>query len=365
MDEKIALSRVYIDDEVRKATIEALNSGWYILGEKTKEFEGAFAGYCGSKYAIAVSSGTAAIFLSLLALDVGPGDEVIVPSHTAVPTVSPILHVGASPIFVDVDPETYTTDPERIESKLSERTKAILPVHIYGHSADLDPIQSIAQDRDLFLIEDCCQAHGAEYKGTRVGTIGEIGCFSFYPSKNLTVCGDGGMVITDDDEVAEKIRMLRDHGRKEKYIHELLGYNLRFNEIQAAIGLVQLNRLPNFIMQRRSLAKKYNQLLREMPLATPKEMEWAHHVYHLYVIRTKKRDQLREWLKEKSISTGIHYPVPVHQQPGIKKYVPHARDLENTEKLVKEILSLPMHPQLNEEEQSEVVRCIKKFLGAT
>ena len=365
MDEEIALSKVYIDDEIRNATIEALNGGWYILGEKTREFEKGFADFCGAKYAVAVSSGTAALFLSLLVLDVGPGDEVIVPSHTAFPTVSPVLHVGACPVFVDVDPKTYTIDPERIESKLSKKTKVLIPVHIYGHPADLDPIQSLAEDRGLFLLEDCCQAHGAEYRGTRVGAIGDIGCFSFYPSKNLTVCGDGGMVVTDNEETAEKIRMLRNHGRREKYLHEILGYNLRFNEIQAAIGLIYLSRLSRFNEQRRSLAKKYTRLLSEIPITTPKEMQWAHHVYHMYVIRAENRDQLREWLKSKAINTGIHYPVPVHLQPGIRSHIPLARDLENTEQLVKEILSLPMYPQLTEEELLKVVHYIKEFVGAS
>lgn len=341
---KINLSEIYMDDQIKKEVIEVLESGRFIKGKQLKKFEHEFAVFCSTKYAVGVSSGTAAILLSLMTLGIGRGDEVIVPSHTFIATATPILFLGAKPVFADIDAETYTIDPKSIEECLTDRTKAIIPVHLYGHPADMDQINDIAHDNDLYVIEDACQAHGAIYKGKMTGSLADIACFSFYPSKNMTVCGDGGMVTTKNEELAEKVSMLRDHGRKEKYIHEMVGLNLRMSEISAAIGWQQLQHLSVWNEKRRHVAKLYNQLLSEVDkIATPVEKDWARPAYYMYVIRTKQRDKLAEYLKDNGISTGIHYPVPVHQQPIMEAY---SNSLPVTEKVVDEILSLPMHPQL-------------------
>ena len=274
----IPLSKVYVDDDIKKAVSDVLDSEWYILGDRVREFEQKFAAFCDTKSAVCASSGTAAIFLSLMALDIGPGDEVMIPSFSFFATASPILHRGAKPIFLDIDLETYTIPLSEIERKISKRTKAIMPVHLYGHPADMDPIMEFAEERGLFVIEDACQAHGAEYKSRKAGRLGHLGCFSFYPSKNMTVCGDGGIVTTNDEELAEKVRMLRNHGRTQKYVHDIVGYNLRFNEIQAAIGIKQLEKLPDWNATRRKFAKKYTELLKDF-VVVPKEASWAKSVY--------------------------------------------------------------------------------------
>jgi len=359
---RIPLSKVYVDREIKEAVWEALDSGWYILGERVAQFEQSFADFCGVKHAVCASSGTASIFLSLLALGVGPRDEVIVPSFSFMATASPILHIGAKPVFVDIVLTTYTLDPNEVEKKLSKRTKAIIPVHLYGHPADVNPIIEIAEKNDLSVLEDACQAHGAEYKGKKVGGIGDVACFSFYPSKNMTVCGDGGIITTDNEEIAEKIRMLRNHGRREKYVHGILGYNLRFNEIQAAIGLKQLEKLPAWNDIRRKIAQAYNKSLNGLVI-TPIEERWAKHVYYMYVIRTEKRDALQEFLKKHGVSTGIHYPVPIHKQPAASEIVDSNLTLKNTEESAVTVLSLPMHPQLTQLEIEYVCEKIALFHG--
>lgn len=362
MEEKlrIPLSKVYMDRDIKEAVCKVLDSGWYILGESVTQFEQKFADFCGVKHAACTSSGTAAIFLSLLALGVGPGDEVIVPSFSFMATASPVLHVGAKPIFVDIALRTYTLDPNEVKKKLSKRTKAIIPVHLYGHPADMDSILEIAEKNNLFVLEDACQAHGAEYKGKKVGGIGHVACFSFYPSKNMTVCGDGGIVTTDNEEVAEEIRMLRNHGRRAKYVHGILGYNLRFNEIQAAIGLEQLEKLPAWNEIRRKIAQAYNKSLNGLVI-TPIEERWAKHVYYMYVIRTEKRDALQEFLKKHGVSTGIHYPVPIHKQPATSGIVDSNLTLKNTEESAVTVLSLPMYPQLTQLEIEYVCEKIALF----
>lgn len=360
---KINIAEMYVDDEIKQSVLDVLESGHYIKGQNNKYFEEEFTEFCGTKYAITTSSGTAAIFLSLHALGISKGDEVIVPSHTFIATVSPILHLGAKPIFVDIDIETYTMNPEDIEQKISRRTKAIIPVHLYGHPADMGAILDIANDNDIRVIEDACQAHGAIYNGMKVGSIGDIGCFSFFPSKNMTVAGDGGMITTNDDELAERIGMLRDQGRKEKYIHELLGFNFRLSEIHAAVGRQQLKHLPKWIELRREIANYYNELLDDIDqIITPSEKEWAKHVYHLYVIRTKHRDMLKEYLEKQGISTGIHYPLPVHRQPCVTERIDPMMDLIETDKVVEEVLSIPMHPQLKKNEIEYTTGKIKDFL---
>lgn len=354
----IPLSKVYMDDDIRQAVLEALDSGWYILGENVIRFEQKFADFCDIKYAVCCSSGTAAIFLSLLALGIGPEDEVIVPSFSFIATTSPVLHVGAKPVFADIDLRTYTLDPDDVEKKVSKRTKAIIPVHLYGHPANMDPIMDIAEENNLFVIEDACQSHGAEYNGRKVGGIGHIACFSFYPSKNMTVCGDGGIVTTGDEEIAMKIQMLRNHGRRKKYVHEILGYNLRFNEIQAVIGIKQLDKLPSWINNRRKMARTYSDLLKGVT-TTPIEESWAKHVYHLYVIRTKERDDLKEHLQKYGISTGIHYPIPTHRQPAILRYLNPKTTLKNTEECAESVLSLPIY---SKQRMSEVKYVCEKII---
>jgi len=354
----ISLSKIYVDDDIRRAVIEVLNSGQYIKGENLQSFEGEFANFCGTKYAVGVNSGTSAILLSLIAIGLKEGDEVIVPSHTFIATASPVKFLGATLIYADIDPDIYTIDPADIERRITPKTKAIIPVHLYGHPCDMDAILAIAQQHDLRIIEDACQAHGALYKGRKVGSIGDIGCFSFFPSKNMTVLGEGGMAVTNDETLAERISALRDHGRRQKYIHEMLGLNFRMSEIHAAIGRLQLKHVDEWNAKRRTIADYYNTLLHDLNnVATPAEKEWAKHVYHLYVIRAKQRDELAAHLKRESIATGIHYPVPVHKQPCMESnaYLPI------TEKYASEVLSLPMHPQLTESEVEYICDKIHGF----
>jgi len=356
----IPLVKVYMDGDIKKAVSEVLDSGWYILHEKVREFEGKFADFCHVKNAVCVSSGTASIFLSLLALDIKKGDEVIIPSFSFVSTATPIMEAGAKPVFVDIETRTCTVDQEKIRKAITKRTKAIMPVHLYGHPANMDAIFEIAKENDLHIIEDACQAHGAEYKGRRVGGIGDVACFSFYPSKNMTVCGDGGAVTTNNEEIAEKVRKLRDHGREDKYLFNLKGYNLRFNEIQAAVGIKQLEKLPAWNEARRKIAKMYNKALKDC-VTTPIEEKWAKHVYHVYVIRTKKRDKLKEYLGQQGVSTIVHYPIPIHKQPAITSILGVQPALKNTEKLAKEVLSIPMHPKLTRSEVEYVSDKIAEF----
>lgn len=359
---KIKMAEMYVDDEIKQSVLDVLESGHYIKGENNKYFEKEFADFCETKYAITTSSGTAAIFLSLYALGISKGDEVIVPSHTFIATVNPVLHLGAKPIFVDINIETYTMNPEEVEQKVSSMTKAIIPVHLYGHPTDMAAIMDIAGDHDLRVIEDACQAHGAIYNGKKVGSIGDIGCFSFFPSKNMTVAGDGGMVTTNDDDLAERIGMLRDQGRREKYTHELLGFNFRLSEIHAAVGRQQLKHLPKWIELRREIANYYDELLEEIDqIIIPSEKEWAKHVYHLYVIRTKHRNMLKGNLEKHGITAGVHYPLPVHRQPCVSEHIDPIVDLIETDKVVDEVLSIPMHPQLKKKEIEYTAGKIKDF----
>ena len=365
---KVPLSKPYVDKEIKESVLEVIDSGQYILGSHCKNFEKEFAQYVGVKHAVLTSSGTSAIFLCLKALGVGPGDGILVPSLTAFPTVEPIFHVGAQPIFIDID-ETFTVDPKHIESVLRngrqmqgvKEIKGIIPVHLYGHPANMDSILDLAKLHGLFVLEDCCQAHGARYKGKRAGSMGISGCFSFYPSKNLTVFGDGGILVTSDDEVAGTCRMLRDHGRKEKYEHELVGYNLRFNEIQGAVGRLQLRRLDGFNETRRRIAQWYNDGLKGIPVITPKVRDWAEPVFHLYVIQTPDRDRLADFLKGREVQTGMHYPIPNHQQPAVKKALGLQPRLGKTEEVAGKILSLPMYPELEKEKVDFVCTTIREF----
>jgi perosamine synthetase len=364
----IPLSKAYVDQKIKERVWEVIDSGQYILGNQSKGFEKEFAHFVGTPHAVLTSSGTSAIFLCLKAMGVGPGDGILVPSLTAFPTIEPVFHVGAKPIFVDID-DTFTMAPPHVEEILKSvnqpadvrKIKGIIPVHLYGHPAEMDRLMDLARAYGVFVLEDCCQAHGARYKGERVGSMGVAGCFSFYPSKNLTVYGDGGIFVTSDDQIALNSRMLRDHGRKEKYEHELVGYNLRFNEIQAAVGRLQLERLDRFNESRRQVAAWYGEGLKGLPVVLPKTREWAEPVFHLYVIQTEKREELADFLKQKGIQTGIHYPIPNHQQPAVETALGRQPRLEKTEAVVKTILSLPMYPELDKEKVGYVCDGIREF----
>jgi len=355
---KVSLSKMYVDDQIQKVVLNVLNSGRYINGQNLKSFEEEFADLCSTEYAVGVNSGTSAILLSLMALGIGEGDEVIVPSHTFIATASPAKFLGATLVYADIDPETYTIAPADVQGKITPRTKAIIPVHLYGHPCDMDPINQLARANNIYIIEDACQAHSATYKGRRTGSLGDIACFSFFPSKNMTVLGDGGMITTNDSELAQKVRMMRDHGRTQKYVHEMFGLNCRLSEVHAAIGREQLKHLTAWTERRRAIAARYDALFRDSAVIIPVEKKWARHVYYMYVIRVKQRDNLASYLKERGIETGIHYPVPVHRQPYLMADV----HLPITEKYVDEVLSLPMHPQLSDEQVDYVASEVRNFV---
>jgi dTDP-4-amino-4,6-dideoxygalactose transaminase len=360
----VDLKRQYesIKDEIDEAIFKVINKADFILGDELKLFEEEFASYCQVKYAVGVSSGTAALYLALRASGVERGDEVITTPNTFIGTTEAITQAGAKPVFVDVDELTYNIDSAKIEEKVTERTKAIIPVHLYGQPADMDPINAIAKKYNLKVIEDACQAHGAEYKGKRTGGLADVACFSFYPGKNLGAYGEGGMVVTDDERIAEKVRLLRDHGRKEKYEHIIEGFNYRMDTIQAAILRVKLRRLDEWNNTRRRLASIYNELLENVKgMITPKEADYAKHIYHLYVIRSKARDSLQKYLKSYGVSTGIHYPIPLHLQKAYQYLGYKEGDFPIVESYTKEALSLPIFPELEEEEIERVTQLIKEF----
>lgn len=355
---KIPLSKIEIDTKVKKAAISALDSGNFILGKNVIEFEEKFANFCNTKYAACVGSGTAALFLTLKSLGVKKGDEIIIPSQSFIATATPILMVGAHPKFVDIDRKNYTIDSEKIIEKISKKTRGIIPVHLYGHPAKMEKILKIAKEHSLFVIEDAAQAHGAKFKNKMIGSLGDASCFSFYPSKNLTVCGDGGMVLSNNSEIIKNVKILRNHGRSDKYYHHILGFNLRFNEIQAAIGKVMLSKLRNGNSLRKKIANYYSQNLTDKVIK-PIEETWASHVYHMYTIRTKKRNELQSFLKKKGIATGIHYPIPIHKQPVFSQY--NKEKLPYTEEISKTTLSLPMFPSLKKNQINYIVNTVNKF----
>ncbi|MGC8913268.1 MAG: DegT/DnrJ/EryC1/StrS family aminotransferase [Thermoplasmata archaeon] len=349
-----------IKSEIDSAVERVLSSGWYILGNEVKNFERKFSEYIGTKYAVGVNSGTDALLLSLMALGIKEGDEVITVSHTTTPTVMPILLLHAKPVFVDVFEDTLTIDTTKIEKNITEKTRAIIPVHLYGNPCAMEEISEISKKYSIPVIEDCCQAHGARYLGKKVGNFGILSAFSFYPTKNVGGYGDGGIVLTNDRELYERIMAMRQYGWVERYNSEIVGINSRLDELQAAILSVKLNHLDEWNEKRRKNAKLYNELLGEIPaLKLPMETEGGVHVYHQYVIRTHKRDYLIKYLKEKGVQTQIHYPFAVHQQT-LFKALGFRVDLPVTEKIVAEILSLPVHPFLSEEDIQTVCRYIKE-----
>ena len=347
--------------ELETAVLQVLRSGRYILGEPVAQFERDFADYCGTRHAVAVNSGTSALHLALLAAGIGRGDEVITTPFTFVATVAAILLAGARPVLVDVDPVTLTLDPAQVEAAISPATKAIIPVHIYGQMADMDPLMLLANRRGLVVIEDACQSHGAEYRGRRAGGLGLAGCFSFYPGKNLGACGEGGLLVTDSDAVATAARCLRDWGQKERYNHIAKGFNYRMDAIQGAALGVKLKYLEEWTEKRRRHARHYDQLLHGIgPIERPVEMRGRRHVYHVYAIRSRDRTMLQESLAAQGIQTGLHYPIPVHLQPAYADLGYRRGDFPVSELAAQQVLSLPMYPELTPAQIDTVAEAIKR-----
>jgi len=358
---RIPLAKPFVCEEHIEAIKKVMHSGRFISGEETRAFEDEFARAIGTKYAVATSSGTAALHLAVLACEIGEGDEVITASHTFIATVESIWHVGAKPRLAEVDESYYTIDPESVEKLISKKTRAIIPVHIYGHPADMDALVELAERNNLTIIEDAAQAHGSQYKERLVGTLGDVACFSFFPSKNLTVCGDGGILVTNDEDISQKAKMLRDHGRKDRYSSAMLGYNYRLSEIASAIGRVSLRHLADWNTKRREIARSYTEALsNESDIMTPQEATWAHHVYHVYAIRSPNRQSLREWLMNNGIETGLHYPIPCHAQP-IYRDLEGDVTLPRTERICREVLSLPIHPEMTDADVEYVTSSVRQF----
>jgi dTDP-4-amino-4,6-dideoxygalactose transaminase len=335
-----------IQTEIDAAIHHILENSQFVLGPEVAAFESEFARYTGGAHAIGVNSGTSALHLAMLAAGIGPGDEVITVPFTFVATTAAIGYTGAKPVFVDIDPVSFTLDPSRIEAAITPRTKAIVPVHLYGQPADLDPILEVARRHNLIVIEDAAQAHGAEYKGRRVGSIGDLGCFSFYPGKNLGAYGEGGAVVTNNPEYARTIRMLRDWGAEKKYLHVLKGYNYRLEGMQGAILRVKLRYLEAWTEARRAHAARYDQWLAGSGVGTPQAMDYARHVYHVYAVRSKQRESLQKALQDREVQTGIHYPIPIHLLPAYSELGHQRGDFPHSEQAADEVLSLPMFPEL-------------------
>jgi dTDP-4-amino-4,6-dideoxygalactose transaminase len=352
------LTRQYegIKEEINSAIQEVLDSGFFVLRDKVKKFEKEFTEFNNSKKGYGVGTGTDALQLALRAVGVKERDEVITVSNVSVPTATAIVQANAKPVFVDVD-KNYNIDVSKIEEKINEKTKAIVPIHLFGQPVNIKEVLEIAEKHSLKVIEDCAQAHGAKYEGKKVGNFGDLGCFSFYPTKNLGAYGDGGFVVSNNEEYAEQIHMLRDYGEVSKYENKILGINSRLDEIQAAILSVKLKHLDDWTKKRQNIAKIYDDLLKDV-VKIPSKV--GDHVYHLYVVRTEKRDELKEYLQKNEVFTQIHYPKPVHMQDSFKFL--NTETLPNTEKFSKEILSLPMYPELSEEEAKVVCDRINEFL---
>jgi dTDP-4-amino-4,6-dideoxygalactose transaminase len=347
-----------IKTEIDAAILGVLDSCQFTLGPEVAAFEREFAAYCQAPHGIGVNTGTSALHLALLAAGVGPGDEVITVPFTFVATVSAIDYTGATPVFVDIDPRRFTMDPQAIEAAITERTKAIIPVHLYGQPADMDPIMEVAKRHGLVVIEDACQAHGAEYKGRRAGSIGDLGCFSFYPGKNLGAYGEGGMVVTASAEHARTIRMLRDWGAEKKYQHVLKGFNFRLEGIQGAVLRVKLRHLERWTEARRDAAARYDALFANSGVETPWVAADSRHVYHVYVVRSSDRQAWQDLLAAQGIQTGIHYPTPVHLLPAFADLGYHAGQFPHAERAANEVLSLPMFPELTAAQGDEVARAV-------
>jgi dTDP-4-amino-4,6-dideoxygalactose transaminase len=352
-----------IKPEIDAAIARVLDSCQFVLGSEVAGFEQDFAAYCGAAECIALNSGTSALHLALLAAGVGPGDEVITVPFTFVASVAAVTYTGARPVLVDIDPRSFTMDPSAVEAAITPRTKAILPVHLYGQSADMDPIMEVARRRGLVVIEDAAQAHGAKYKGRPVGSIGDMGCFSFYPGKNLGAYGEGGAVTTSNAEYARTIRMLRDWGQDRKYHHLLRGFNYRMEGFQGAILRVKLRHLEHWTESRRRVVNLYNELLADSGVETPTEMPWGRHVYHVYTLRADDRDGLQASLQAEGIQTGIHYPVPAHLQPAYADLGYGRGAFPHAESAAEQVLSLPLYPELSSQAVAEVAGAVKKAVA--
>jgi dTDP-4-amino-4,6-dideoxygalactose transaminase len=353
-----------IRSELETAIREVMDSCAFAGGTFVEKFEKEWANYCGVEHAVGVGNGTDALWLILLSLGVGAGDEVITVPNTFIATAEAISLCGAHPVFVDVDPSTYTMDPSRLKAAISERTRAIIPVHLFGQTADMDPICAIARERDIPVIEDAAQAHGAEYHGRRAGSLGIAAGFSFYPGKNLGACGEAGAVVTNDGEIARTVRALRDHGQDRKYVHRLVGWNARMDGIQGAILSVKLRHLERWTAQRRENAKVYGALLADIDgLVTPREAPHRKHVHHVYSIRVPRRDSLIETLNNSGINCSIHYPVPIHMQKAYEFLRLPEGSFPISEQCAKEFLSLPMFPELTREHMTYVAEALRKALG--
>ena len=348
-----------IKGEIDAAIAHVLETSQFVLGKDVAEFEQDFARYTGAAHAIGVNSGTSALHLALLAAGIGPGDEVITVPFTFVATTAAVGYTGAKPVFVDIDPVSFTMDPKGVEAAITPRTKAIMPVHLYGQPADMDPILEVARRRNLILIEDAAQAHGARYKGRPVGSIGDIGCFSFYPGKNLGAYGEGGAVVTNHPEFNRTIRMLRDWGAESKYQHVLKGYNYRLEGIQGAVLRVKLPHLDAWTRARQAHAARYNQLLEGAGVQTPQAMAYGEHVYHVYAVRTTQREALQKALHEQGVQSSIHYPTPIHLLPCYSELGHRAGDFPHAEQAANEVLSLPMYPELNESQIQTVAEAVR------
>ena len=352
-------------DEIEAAVLKVLRSNRYILGEEVEALESEFADYIGVHSAIGVANGTDALEISIRALDIGPGDEVITVSHTAVATVAAIEAAGATPVLVDVDPIYYTLNPGQLQEVISPKTKAVIAVHLYGQAADLDSIGQFCTENKLFLIEDVSQAHGAKWKGKRLGSIGHIACFSCYPTKNLGAIGDAGLIATNDAKLGNKVRMLREYGWQNRYVSDLVGRNSRLDELQAAILRIKLRHLDSDNSKRQEIAAQYSKILAGQSFQLPATRENTEQVFHLYVIRTGKRHELIEHLKSYDIHAGIHYPMPVHLQPAYETRIRTAANMSVTERLAEEVLSLPMYPELLLVDVARVGQAVNAYLTRT
>ncbi|MDR4890026.1 DegT/DnrJ/EryC1/StrS family aminotransferase [Fredinandcohnia sp. QZ13] len=350
--------------EILSQLEDVMSKASFILGNNVKKLEADIASYSNVKHGVGVANGSDALHISLLACGIKEGDEVITTAFTFFATAGAVARIGAKPVFVDIDPQTFNIDPTKIEHAVTEKTKAIIPVHLYGQTADMDAINEIAKNHNLFVIEDAAQAIGAKYKGKKVGELGTTACYSFFPTKNLGAYGDGGMVVTNDDEISEKMRVLRVHGSKPKYHHHVLGYNSRLDELQAAVLNVKFPHLDQWSELRREKARVYSELLNEavgQHVTTPYMAEENYHIFHQYTLRVDRRDELQQYLKENGIDTMIYYPIPLHLQPVFSELGYKEGDLPETEKACKEALSLPMYPELPLEMQKYVVEKIAEF----
>ena len=351
-----------IEGEIKETIEEVLESQRFILGPQVKQFEEEIASYCGTRYAVGVASGSDALLLALRALGVGLGDEVVTSSFSFFASAGSISRTGARPVFLDIDPETFNIDPSLIEAKISERTKVILPVYLFGQCADMDPILELARRYNLAVVEDAAQAIGSEYKGKRAGSIGALGCFSFFPSKNLGGYGDGGMVTTDDEELAEKVEILRKHGGRSEYNHSMIGYNSRLDALQAAILRVKLKHLDRWTSGRQENAAYYDQELAGLDgVKLPRDLGFGRHIYNQYTLRVKKRDELKEHLKEKGIGCKVYYPLPLPFQDCYRFLGYKEGDMPEAESAAQEVISIPIFPELSREEKEEVVGAISSF----